>query len=496
MKPRLKRKWNWKWKPRLPAMLTPRSLGFQLLSRSLLVLAVILLFIGLFQYVVMREFLLKNKAETMQNQLQALPRDVLLNPEAALDGMGRVRMPMFFLPDTTLAVVDLAGNMTNLSNWPNARTPPRLQQAHYDEALKKRKRPPNYTVARDDQGDEQLVVLQQIDIRGRTFGIAQLSTSTAPLTEVAVGQLLTFVSLSLAALLLGLLSFLPVMKRTLVPLSRMVDTVGRIDAGSLGERLPPRQGQVEIDRLAQSFNGMLERLEASFAAEKEAKEQMRRFIADASHELRTPLTSIHGFLEVLLRGAMNQPTQLHRALTSMRSESERINKLVGDLLLLAKMDRAPLMELREGLLDRLLREMEPQLRLLAGNREVAFRLDADARCLFDADKMKQVALNLFHNAVQHTDPEHGRIDVCLTSPGDGVELSVRDNGTGIPEDHLAHVFDRFYRIESSRTRKSGGAGLGLSITKSIVDAHGGHIRAESRVGEGSMFVVRLPIASS
>ncbi|TMV50909.1 HAMP domain-containing protein [Paenibacillus mesophilus] len=478
-------------KLRLPSVLKPHSLGFQLLSRSLLVLAVILLFIGIFQYVVMREFLFKNKAETMQNQLLSVPRDVLANPDGIPEGNGRGRGPMFFLPDMTLAVIDLQGNITNMSNWPNSGTPPKLPQSVYDEALKKKMRL-NYKITRDDQGNEQLVVLQQLDMRGRVLGVVQLSTSTAPLNDVAVRQLFTFISLSLLAMILGLLSFIPVMRRTLVPLSKIVDTVGRIDAGSLDERLPARQGQMEVDRLALSFNGMLERLEASFAAEKEAKEQMRRFIADASHELRTPLTSIHGFLEVLLRGAMNQPNRLHKALTSMHSESERINKLVRDLLLLAKMDRAPIMEMHEGALDRLIKEMEPQLRLLAGNREVALRMDAGTVCLYDADKMKQVVLNLFHNAVQHTDPEKGRIAIALTAVEGRIELSVTDNGAGIPEEHLPYVFDRFYRSESSRTRKAGGAGLGLSITRSIVEAHGGTIRAESRVGEGSVFAVSLP----
>lgn len=152
----------------------------------------------------------------------------------------------------------------------------------------------------------------------------------------------------------------------------MVDTVKQIDAGNLSERFPTHQGQVEMDRLAASFNGMLERLEVSFEAEKEAKEQMRRFAADASHELRTPLTSIHGFLEVLLRGAYQQPEPLLKALKSMHGESVRINKLVEDLLLLARLDRSPSFQKTEGVLDEMLHEMEPQLRLLAGDRKVTF----------------------------------------------------------------------------------------------------------------------------
>ncbi|MFC3770477.1 sensor histidine kinase [Paenibacillus sp. GCM10012303] len=478
---------------RFPRALTPHSLRFQLLARSLLVIAVILLFIGLFQYVFMREFLFKNKAESMQGQLRSVPREVLLSTgDWGYEGPGG-RKPMLYFPDMTFAVIDASGTFTNMSGWPEAGEPPRLEDAEYEEAMKlKPKDGLHYSVMRDAQGAEQLVVLQPIDSRGRILGVAQLSMSTAPLHDVAVNQLFVFSALSLLALLLGLLAFIPVLRRTLVPLSKIVDTVERIDAGNLDERFPSRQGQQEIDRLAVSFNGMLERLEASFLAEKEAKEQMRRFVADASHELRTPLTSIHGFLEVLLRGAMHQPNQLEKALTSMYGESERINKLVHDLLLLAKLDRAPSVVWSEGDLGRLLTEMESQLRLLAGEREVVLRIESAAKCRYDTDKIKQLVLNLFQNAVQHTEPKSGRIGVTLTGTEDGVELAVADNGPGIPEEHLPHVFDRFYRGESSRTRKSGGAGLGLAITKSIVDAHGGTIRVRSAPGAGSTFTVRLP----
>ena len=307
-----------------------------------------------------------------------------------------------------------------------------------------------------------------------------------------IRQMLTFFVLALIAMLVGLFCFLPTLKKTLVPLFNMVDTAEQIDAGNLARRFPTQQGQTEIDRLAESFNGMLERLEASFKAERETKEQMRRFIADASHELRTPLTSIHGFLEVLLRGAVNQPDQLNKALKSMHSESERLNKLVRDLLFQAKLDRTPYIHLIEGLLDTVIREMEPQLRILAGNRKLDLQIEPNMKCKYDTDKMKQVILNLFHNAVQYTDPETGCIVISLLPKNNGVQLSIQDNGPGISKNHLSRIFDRFYRIDSSRARKYGGAGLGLSITKSIVDAHGGTIGVESREGEGSSFHIWLP----
>ncbi|BAF58217.1 MAG: HAMP domain-containing protein [Pelotomaculum sp.] len=468
------------------------SLRIQLLSRSLLILALLLMLIGLFQYVLMKEFVYRNKAASIQSQLLSVPRfDWPQLPGIPEDG--RVRPPLFFIPEVNLAFVDLEGNFYVLSRGPGDTSPPRLDTGEYLSILGKR---PDlrYKVVYDSAGTEQLLVLQPVMARnGKVIGITQAGTLTGPLKELLVRQLLVFLVLSLAAMFFGLLGFLPVIRRTLAPLSNMIDTAGQIDAGNLAKRFPTQQGQVEIDRLAESFNGMLDRLEASFKAERETKEQMRRFIADASHELRTPLTSIHGFLEVLLRGAASQPDQLQKALKSMHSESERLTRLVHDLLLLAKLDRTPQVELAEGLLSTMILDMEPQLRILAGNRELSLQIEPGVVCRYDVNKMKQVILNLFHNAVQHTDPEGGCIRLSLSRVDGGVRLSVQDNGPGIGEEYLPHIFDRFYRIDVSRARKYGGSGLGLAITKAIVDIHGGVISVESKPGEGCTFHIWLPV---
>ena len=277
------------------------------------------------------------------------------------------------------------------------------------------------------------------------------------------------------------------------PIFDIVDTAEQIDARNLARRFPARQGQMEIDRLAESFNKMLERLEASFTLERETKEQMRRFIADASHELRTPLTSISGFLEVLLRGAANDPEQLYQALRSMYDEAERLKKLVDDLLYLTKLEQEPQAEFKEGYLDVLLREMEPQLRILAGNRKLDFEIQEQVKCSFDKDRIKQVILNIFHNAIQFTDPEKGQIRITLSRNDNDARIAFQDNGPGISNKHLPNIFNRFYRSDSSRTRKKGCSGLGLTIAKSIVDLHGGSITVTSKKGEGSPFYVRLPL---
>lgn len=488
---------------RLKSLLTPNSLRIQLLSRSLLILAALLALIGLFQYVFMKEVIYRNKAESMQSQIISIYPTLREHFIPSLEN--NTRQPRFFFPDAEMAFIDTQGNYTVLSAGPDGIDPPRLDTQEYMDVLHRitvfEVRPDKHElrfVIRSDYrvvesgGKEQLLVLHPVFERGQVLGVVQVSTMTGPLTELLLRQLFTFLFLSLIAMVVGLFAFMPVLRRTLDPLSNMVDTAGQIDAGNLDRRFPTSQGQVEIDRLAESFNGMLERLEASFEAEKETQEQMRRFISDASHELRTPLTSIRGFLEVLLRGAADQPEQLHKALNSMHGESVRLTKLVHDLLLLSKLDRTPHIELSEGRLDSVIRDMEPQLHILAGGRKLDLNIEPEIKCSFDTDKMKQVVLNLFHNAVQHTDPEKGHIKISLAKKDSGVELTVKDNGPGIDESHLPHVFDRFYRSDSSRTRKYGGAGLGLAITKSIVNAHGGTISAESKAGEGCTFIIWLP----
>jgi two-component system OmpR family sensor kinase len=495
---------NQKITTRLRSFFVPNSLRTQLLSRSLLILAVVLVLIGLFQYVFMKEVIYRNKAASMRSQIMSI-YPTIREHLATDQGNGNARPLRFYIPDAELAFIDTQGNFTALANGPDGIEPPVLDAQEYLDALSRRPALENGQESRqqsraelesnykliDTGSGEKLVVLQPVVERGLAIGVMQVSTMTGPLTELAVRLLLTFLFLSLVALLFALLAFLPVLRRTLDPLSNMVDTAGQIDAGNLARRFPTDQGQVEIDHLAESFNGMLERLEASFEAERETKEEMRRFISDASHELRTPLTSIRGFLEVLLRGAANQPEQLHNALNSMHSESVRLTKLVHDLLLLTKLDRTPHIELKEGNLDSVIRDMEPQLRILAGSRKLDLDIEPGVKCSFETDKMKQVILNLFHNAVQHTDPEKGLIRITLGKKDDGVALSIQDNGPGISDSHLPHVFDRFYRSDSSRTRKYGGAGLGLAITKSIVNAHGGTISVESKEGEGCTFHIHF-----
>lgn len=482
----------------------PTSLRTQLLSRSLIVLALLLVLIGALQYVLMKNALFRNQAAALSLQARSIPvelwgpdreprnRPAGRNNEALPENPRQEDRPMFFLPNMSIAKIETDGSYTDLAA-DNGLSAPQLTAEAYSAILEKfqERQPIPYEVIDNAEGTEQIIVFRPYGNPSSPSGALQLGLDTQPLHAVLLRQLLIFAVLAVLAMAAGVALYLPLLRRTLHPLNRMVETVERTDAGNLAERFPAVQGQREIDRLAESFNGMLKRLEDAFETEREAKEQMRRFIADASHELRTPLTSIHGFLEVLGRGAADNPEQLHTALSSMHGESKRMKKLVEDLLLLAKLDRKPELHLQETRLDQLLLEMEPHLRMLAQGRSVTIQA-VPVLCRCDPDKIKQVIYNLFHNAVQHTDSATGRITLTVNKTKDHAVLLVGDNGAGIPEEHLPHLFERFYRIDESRTRQHGGAGLGLSITQSIIAAHGGQISVDSTVNQGTVFRAEWP----
>ncbi len=463
--------------------LKPRTLNKQIVALSCLILAIILTVVGILQYFLMKDFLYQNEADAMQSQLHSLP-------PALLEQNDDMHQPFLF--DRSLARIDTSGNYTDLSEE-NGLSSPRLDGEELRKYMNGRDdNSARYIVMEDVDGKEQLVVIVADRRFGDISGYLQAGTETTSINDVIKGQLQVFFLLAIVALAAGILLYSRVIKKALDPLHRIIRRVERTNAENLSERMEEDSEQIEIKRLTIAFNQMVERIDSSFQSEREAKEQMQQFIADASHELRTPLTSIHGFLEVLLRGAAKNPDQLYPALESMLKESKRIKKLVEDLLLLTKLDQAEDMQLQDLEVSTVLEEMMPHFDMLAGRRNVQFSVDEQLILAADKDKLKQVLLNLFYNAVQHTDPEQGEIDIILGKTEHAAEIIVKDNGSGIPKAHLPHVFDRFYRSDSSRARQQGGAGLGLSISHSIIKAHHGTIEVESVEGKGTIFRVLIP----
>jgi two-component system, OmpR family, phosphate regulon sensor histidine kinase PhoR len=226
-----------------------------------------------------------------------------------------------------------------------------------------------------------------------------------------------------------------------------------------------------------------------------AERQRRELTANVSHELRTPLTSIKGFAETLLAGAMADADTCRRFLTIIDGEATRLMKLVGDLMDLARLEsRAVSMEPAVLRLDALISEALSQMRPQAERHHVALRVGGatPVTALADRDRILQVLTNLVDNAIKFT-PEGGVVEISLAASAAEAVVAVSDTGRGIPADDLPRVFDRFYRVERSRSREAGGTGLGLAIARHIVEAHGGRISAASQVNAGSTFTFTLPL---
>ncbi len=276
--------------------------------------------------------------------------------------------------------------------------------------------------------------------------------------------------------------------RALRPLDDITNAALQIThADDLSKRIPISGApDDEVSRLVTAFNDTLERLERLFNTQ-------RRFLTDVSHELRTPLTAIRGNVDVLRRMKNGD----RESLDAIQSEAERMSRLVGDLLMLAQAESGNL-PLARGVveLDTLLLEVYKQARVLAADKvTVALGEEDQARVSGDRDKLKQVLLNLVSNSIKYT-PTGGRVTLGLACVNGWARLTVMDSGVGIPPEDLPRVFERFYRVEKSRTRAAGtpgGAGLGLSIAKWIAQGHGGRLEVSSEIGKGSCFSLWLPL---
>nr|WP_182358808.1 HAMP domain-containing sensor histidine kinase [Tomitella gaofuii] len=291
-----------------------------------------------------------------------------------------------------------------------------------------------------------------------------------------------------------------VVRRSLRPLRQIERTAAAIADGELHERVPEMHPRTEVGRLASALNGMLGQIQRAFADRTRSEEsaraseaRMRRFVADAGHELRTPLTTIRGFAELHRMGGQ---ADTDTVMGHIEQESARMGVLVEDLLTLAAMDaQRPLERVRVDVFE-IVAGAVIAARTVAPDRRIVLELDDGAgrpETLGDASRLRQVVDNLLTNARVHTPPDAAvTVRVATAAGGDEVTVEVADSGPGLAGADHERVFERFYRADSSRTRASGGSGLGLSIVASLVAAHGGRVEVDSAPGAGARFLVRLP----
>lgn len=276
------------------------------------------------------------------------------------------------------------------------------------------------------------------------------------------------------------------------PLQEMEAAAADIAAGNLSRRVDA-DPDTEAGRLGMALNAMLEKIEAAFAERRAAESKLRRFVGDASHELRTPLTSIRGYAELFRRGAQAHPDDLERSMRRIEQESSRMGALVDELLLLARLDQGRALESAPVDLERITLDAVSDARATQPERPIETETEP---IVLEGDelRLRQVLGNLLTNALEHTAVDTP-VHVALSKNGAHARIQVTDEGEGLTEEDRARIFDRFYRVDESRSRERGGTGLGLSIVKAIVEAHGGTVDVESRPGEGARFSVELPVTS-
>lgn len=325
-----------------------------------------------------------------------------------------------------------------------------------------------------------------------------LGSTVSTLDRLVAVELIVSGAALMAALLLGWW----LVRVSFRPLRAIEGTADAIARGELAERVPGEEARTEVGRLARALNAMLGRIERAFTQRDATEEElhasegrMRQFVADASHELRTPLTAVSAYAELFEQGAATRADDLERVMQGIRSETARMGHLVEDLLLLARLDEGRPLERKEVELVGLAAEAVQTAVTVGPGWPVRLVAREPVEIIGDRMRIRQVLDNLLANVRTHC-PE-GTSSVVTVDCEDGDALiGVRDDGPGLSPGDAERVFERFFRADASRSRRFGGAGLGLSIVASITKAHGGTVTAAPAPGGGTMFTVRLPLSES
>ena len=324
------------------------------------------------------------------------------------------------------------------------------------------------------------------DDQGNISGLVYLAVPL-PGGGLPAGFLYQLLGAGAMAVALALLAGSLLARRITTPVSAITQGATAVSGGDLNQQVPVQSGITELDDLGQGFNQMIDSL-------KQSDRVQNAFVADVAHELRTPLTVIKGTIETLEDGAMDDIKGRGPLLTSMQRETDRLIRMVNDLLVLTRADAGMLKLVLKPLdLGDLAKQRCEHLVSLAARRGVSFRTKVEkTSCVMaDEDRMAQVLDNLLDNALRFS-PDGAVVTMEVSQHGENAWCSVHDDGPGIPKKHLPFIFERFYRAESSRNRQSGGAGLGLAIARALVQVQGGNISVESLPGQGTTFLISLP----
>jgi two-component system OmpR family sensor kinase len=341
-------------------------------------------------------------------------------------------------------------------------------------------------------GEWRVLAVQQRDGTNVVIALSlhDVSTAMGRITRVELA-----VTASVIAIL-GLVTFF-VLRLGLRPIKRMTETATAIAGGDLSHRVPEVNAGTEAGELGVALNTMMTKIEDAFDERAASEARLRQFIADASHELRTPVTTIRGYAELYRSGGLDDPEELAQAMRRTEQESLRMGSLVEDLLLLARLDQGRALDRTTDHVDLgvLAVDAVSDARAVDPTRPVTAAVAEGVAVEGDEGRLRQVVANLVGNALVHT-PPGTPVQVTVTRNGSDAVLEVHDDGPGMAEPVAARAFERFYRADPARSRHAGGSGLGLSIVKAIVQAHGGTVAVVTGDGRGTTVRVALPLTGS
>lgn len=455
-----------------------RSIRVRLTLLYVALLAVILAAFAIGVYFALREALYSNLDDSLDNRVALIQSIVAEDGEFDPAHIGLPGDP--FEHEEFARVYDASGELVfdNTAGAPVPEDPADVQAALSGRTAERRER----------AGSVHLVIhTEPLRADNAIVGAVEIGLSDDDARDT-LGVFILILAIAYAAsVIVATGAGLLLATRALAPIDRLTGVARRITADDLSQRLNLDLPDDELGRLARTFDEMIARLDDAFR-------RQRQFTADASHELRTPLTVIKGQTEVALQ--RDRDVEGYKeVLRAVNSEVDRMIRLVSSLLTLARADARQIPIAREPVsLGEVIRDAADQIRPAAAAKTIAVSVrDAgDLRLSADQDLLLQLLLNLLDNAVKYT-PSGGSVEVAWSRTGDHAEIRVSDTGPGIPPEDLPHIFDRFYRADTARSRAEGGVGLGLSISRWIAEAHGGAIRAESAPGHGAAFIVHLPL---
>ena len=467
--------------------MSTRSIRFRLIAWYAGLLTGVFLLLAGFMFLGLRHFLEASLLETQTRRARQIADTLLANVNHTGESYVVGEIPALYAPEINNRFIRITrqdGSVLYASGRPQDQSfdptgLPALASAPKKELSREEKLPDNKKLL--------IGALNYEAADGKRY-LVEVGAPTASI-ETMLHQLLVLAAIGLPIVLLVAIGggYLLV-GRALAPVDEIARKAEQITQHNLSERLPVARMADELERLSLSLNHMIARLEDAFS-------NSTRFAADASHELRTPLTVLRAELESVVADR-RVPAEARETFGSMLEEVEHLIRIVEQLFALSRLDAGEAQsEWVPFDLAELVATTADQMSLLAEDKGITVSCDAKQRVTVAGDRarLKQVVVNLLDNAIKYT-LDGGTVHLKVTTSNGDAVLEVADSGIGIPPEAVAHVFERFYRVDQARSRNEGGAGLGLAIVKSISTAHGGKVEVESAVGRGSRFRVNLPLA--